>query len=228
MVSSQEVIERSIWSAINEVLINLDMSIDPNRYLPVTPENKKSADQAIKFLKRYIPVFSTGSSQSKGSKVTPRIVINARGFFPGSVGLPKFLRDKEVGVGYTTTEEPYNTLDQLVDIHLVANNQEDLRLLHQVLFWSIPQKGYIKPYTEDSLLVTGNIFIQLVNFFDNPDLDNGILEKVYQFNISDCILEEKITEEVITPIKDITLSLEELGYDLIQLTSDINTNKNNN
>lgn len=227
MVSSQELIERSIWSAINEVLINLDMAIDPNKYLPVTIENQKLADEAIKSLKRYIPVFGTGSSQSKGSKVTPRIVINARGFFPGSIGLPKVLMEKEVGVGYTTTEEPYNTLDQLIDIHLVANNQEDLRLLHQVLFWSIPQKGYIKPYTEDSLMLTGNIFVQLVNFFDNPDLDNGLLEKVYQFSISDCLLEEKITDEVITPLRDITLSLEELGYDLIKLTQDKNSNNNN-
>ena len=220
MVSSQEIIERSVWSAINEVLINLDMAIDPNKYLPVTPENRQKSQEAISKLKRYIPVYGTGSSQSKGKKETPRIVINARGFIPGSVGLPKELREKQIGVGYTSIEYPSNTVDQFIDVHLVANNQDDLRLLHSILFWSLPQKGYIKPYTSESFLDSGNIFVHLVNFFDNPDTDTGILEKVYQFQITDCLLYEKVVDKDPIPIiTDINLALEQLGYNIEDLVN---------
>lgn len=221
MINSQEIIERSIWSAINEVLIDLDMAIDPNKYLPVSPQNKKLADEAISKLKRYIPVFGPGSSQSKGAKASPRIVINARGFIPGAIGLPKILREKKQGLGYTTTEQHFSTLDHMVDVHLVANNQEDIRLLTDVMFWALPQMGYIKPYLSDSLLDSGNIFIQLANFFDNPNTEAGLLEKVYQFNLTDCLVYEKLAKttidgeevvDILPFITDVSLALDQLGY----------------
>lgn len=226
MVNSQELIERSVWSAINQVLIGLQMTVDPNNYLPITIENQKRCEEDIKRLKRYIPVFGTGSSQAKGSKVTPRIVINSRGFLPGSIGLPKILLEKKVGVGYTTTECPSSTLDQFIDIHLVANNQEDLRLLHQVLFWSIPSKGYIKPYLSDVFLSSGNIFIDQVNFFDNPDVDNGILEKVYQFQVTDSLIleypedTENENSNIIPFITDISAVLGKNNQSLVNIVGD--------
>lgn len=223
MVNSQEILERSIWSAINSVLIDLDMAIDPNKYLPVSHENKMLAEEAIRKLKRYIPVFGTGNSQSKGNKTTPRIVINSRGFIPGSIGLPGSLLEKKNGIGYTTTEQSYGTLDHMIDIHLVANNQEDIRLLTEVLFYSIPHTGYIKPYTEDKFLYSGNIFIQLVNFFDNPNLDMGIMEKVYQFSINDCVVYDRLPtgdpENIIPFITDVSLALDQLGYNLEDLVN---------
>ena len=219
MINSQEIIERSIWSAINEVLINLDMAIDPNKYLPVSSENQRLADEAISKLQRYIPVYGSGNSQSKGQKVTPRIVINSRGFIPGSIGLPGVLMEKREGIGYTTTAQAFGTLDHMVDVHLVANNQQDIRLLTDVLFYSIPQIGYLKPYTSEEFLFSGNIFIQLVNFFDNPNTEYGIMEKVYQFNINDYVVYEKPASqtEVIPFITDIGLALSQLGYNLDDL-----------
>jgi hypothetical protein len=41
-----------------------------------------------------------------------------------------------------------------------------------------------------SFLFSGNIFLELVNFFDIPNLDFGLLEKVYQFVIQDCVINE--------------------------------------
>ena len=83
-----------------------------------------------------------------------------------------------------------------------------MRLLHQVLFNSIPQRGYIKPYNEPKFLFSGNIFLELVNFFDIPNLDLGILEKVYQFQVFDTITLDKPVEGDLIPITDITLLLE--------------------
>lgn len=211
MVNSQEVIERSIYSAILNTSVALGYSINPEEYLPVSEANSRKYAEAKKNLKKFVGIFGTGNNQSKDMKVTPRIVVNARGFYPGNIGLPKQLIGKEEGIGYTATEVPYSTIDQYIDIHLVANNQEDLRLLHQITFYSIPQRGYLKPYNQDKFLFSGNIFLELVNFFDTPNLEVGIMEKIYQFVVEDTLVYENTEPLDWVPITDISAVIE--AYD---------------
>lgn len=208
MINSQEIIERSVYKAILDVALAKGLTLNPNNYLPVTTitENQFKIDKAA-MGKNYIAIYGPGNSESKGLKETPRIVVESQGFYPGDIGLPKVLIENEVGVGYHSVEVPYETIDQFIDIRVVASNQKELRILQQVLFNSIPQRGYIKPYTSDTLLKTGNIFIELVNFYNQPDNDLGILEKVYQFSIKDCILEAITTQEIIAPITDINIDI---------------------
>lgn len=212
MVNSQEIIERSIYMALLRVTIELGYGLDPNNYLPVSVENSEKFQQDLKNLNKYIPIIGTGNATSKDQKITPRIVLNARGFYPGNIGLPRELIEKAEGIGFTANEEPYETLDQYIDVHLVANNQDDLRLLHQIMFWSLPQRGYIKPYTADKFLPYGNIFIEVGNFFDYPNVNLGLLEKVYEYRIYDTLIGEK--EDVptdIVPMTSVTLLLEKYG-----------------
>ena len=211
MVNSQEVIERSIYSAILNTSVALGYSINPEEYLPVSEANSRKYAEAKKNLKKFVGIFGTGNNQSKDMKLTPRIVVNARGFYPGNIGLPKQLIGKEEGIGYTATEVPYSTIDQYIDIHLVANNQEDLRLLHQITFYSIPQRGYLKPYNQDKFLFSGNIFLELVNFFDTPNLEVGIMEKIYQFVVEDTLAYENTEPLDWVPITDISAVIE--AYD---------------
>ena len=212
MVNSQEIIERSIYMALLRVTIELGYGLDPNNYLPVSTENSEKFQQDLKNLNKYIPIIGTGNATSKDQKITPRIVLNARGFYPGNIGLPKELIEKAEGIGFTANEEPYETLDQYMDVHLVASNQDDLRLLHQIMFWSLPQRGYIKPYTADKFLPSGNIFIEVGNFFDYPNVNMGLLEKVYEYRIYDTLIGEK--EDVLTdlvPMTSVTVLLEKYG-----------------
>ena len=212
MVNSQEIIERSIYMALLRVTIELGYGLDPNNYLPVSVENSEKFQQDLKNLNKYIPIIGTGNATSKDQKITPRIVLNARGFYPGNIGLPRELIEKAEGIGFTANEEPYETLDQYIDVHLVANNQDDLRLLHQIMFWSLPQRGYIKPYTAEKFLPYGNIFIEVGNFFDYPNVNLGLLEKVYEYRIYDTLIGEK--EDVITdivPMTSVTVLLEKYG-----------------
>lgn len=211
MVNSQEIIERSIYSALLNTSVALGYSINPEDYLPISEANSKKYNEAKKALKKFIGIFGTGNNQSKDMKITPRIVVNARGFYPGNIGLPKELIGKEEGVGYTATEVPYSTIDQYIDIHLVAGTQEDLRLLHQITFYSIPQRGYIKPYNQEEFLFSGNIFLELVNFFDIPNTEVGIMEKIYQFVIEDTLVYEDTKPLDLVPIKDISVLVE--AYD---------------
>lgn len=207
MVDSQEIIERSIYCSILNVAKELGFTVDPNEYLPINTQNQQRFKEDISKLTKYIQIFGTGNNQSKDIKLTPRIVVNAKGFYPGNIGLPRQLIEKEEGVGFTVTEEPYETIDQYIDIHLVANNQDDLRLLHKILFWSIPQRGYVKPYNQQKFLFSGNIFVELVNFFDIPNLELGLMEKVYEFLIQDTLVLEKAQESYLVPIVDINLLL---------------------
>lgn len=209
MFNSQEIIERSIYSALLQVAIALGYSIDPNDYLPVSESNAAKMKADLATLEKYIPVFGTANSSSKDQKTTPRIVVNSRGFYPGMLGLPKEVIGKEVGYGYTVNEEPYETLDQYVDIHLVANTQEDLRILHTIMFTALPQRGYIKPYTADKLLSSGNIFLEVGNFFDLPNTTLGLMEKVYEFRVYDTIIGEVEDKPVNwVPISDISVVVE--------------------
>lgn len=209
MYNSQEIIERSIYSALLQVAIALGYSVDPNDYLPVSEANAARMKADIQALQKYIPVFGTANSSSKDKKTTPRIVVNARGFYPGMVGLPKEIVGKEVGLGYMANEEPYETLDQYIDIHLVANTQEDLRILHSIMFTALPQRGYIKPYTAEEFLFSGNIFLEVGNFFDLPNTTLGLMEKVYEFRVYDTLIGEKEDLPVDwVPINDISVVLE--------------------
>ena len=76
----------------------------------------------------------------------------------------------------------------------------------------------IEPYNVDEFLFSGNIFLELVNFFDIPNLDFGLLEKVYQFVIQDCVINEITEKADLVPITDITLLLENYGYNLIEVS----------
>lgn len=188
MINSQEIIERSLYDAILQVAIKLNYSLDPNEYLPITPESVDRCKNDKDRLDKYIAIYGTGNATSKDIKETPRIVLNARGFFPGSIGLPKKLIEKKVGVGYTAFDSVYETIDQYIDVHLVASNQEDLRILHQVLLFALPARGYVKPYNIKDMPPEGNIFIELGNFFDIPNNNLGLLEKVYEFRVYDTLV----------------------------------------
>lgn len=209
MVNSQEIIERSVYSALLRVAVTLGYSIDPNNYLPVSKENSIRLQEDIDKLPKYIAIYGTGNASSKDIKTTPRIVINAKGFYPGDIGLPKELIEKGEGITFTATELPYETIDQYIDIHLVADNQEDLRLLHQILFYALPSRGYIKPYNEDKFLTSGNIFLEVGNFFDYPNTTMGLLEKVYEYKVYDTLLGDKEEVEIdLVPITSIELLLQ--------------------
>lgn len=224
MINSQEIIERSVYRALLDVAVKLGYSVDPNLYQPPNKDNEARFLKDCNKLKKLVTIYGTGNSEAKGSKITPRIVVNARGFYPGAIGMPKELIEAEAGIGFMAYESPYETIDQQIDVHLVAGNQEDLRLLHQLMFWSLPQRGYIKPYNEEKPLFSGNIFIENVNFYDSPNNQMGILEKVYQYVVKDCLLENNNPGTEITPIKNIEVLAKEFGYSLEDITLNIENN----
>ena len=111
MVNSQEIIERSIYAAILNMAIKLGYTINPEDYLPTSASNAERFKEDLKKITDkkgfYVSIFGVGNNHSKGIKETPRIVVDSEGFYPGDIGLPRQIIEKEEGIGYTATEVPY-------------------------------------------------------------------------------------------------------------------------
>ena len=211
MLHSQQIIERSVYSAILNVLLQKGLTLNPEDYLPISVANTnryKSDRAAIEKDGTYIELYGASDSLSKGPKHTPRIVISPQGFYPGDIGFEKTEMDEDEE-GFLVSELPFEAVDQFIDIRLVANDIQESRLLHNVVNTGIPQRGYIKPYNLDNKPFSGNIFIMIVNYFNNDNSEHGIIEKTYQFTIKDTLLSEPNPVDSIVPMVDISFLIGE-------------------
>lgn len=209
MVSTQEVVERSFYSNLLAVAKALGYTLDPADYQPVNAANAARYKADMEAMEKFVWIYGSGNNQAKDQKKTPRLVVVPQGFYPGSVGLPKRTLDKvEEGTGFISYDEPYETLDHYVDVHVVAESAADERLLHSIMFNALPQRGYIKPYDADSFLWSGNIFLEVTNYYNRNNLDYGIIEKVYQYLVKDIPLTEREVPNDLVPITEITTILQ--------------------
>jgi hypothetical protein len=213
MITSQQIIERSIYASILTKLIEQGLTLNPEEYSPVTEQNavKYNIDrQAIIDDKGvFIPLFGTGNSQSRGEKTVPRIVIDTGGFYPGDFGLDNRTIDKE-GDSFIVSEVPFEAIDQQIDIRLIYNKSTDGRLLHALLHTAIPQRGYIKPHNQESKPFDGNIFIYLSNYYSMDNTDKGLSEDVYQFMVKDTLINPLVVLDTIKPISEINYIINSL------------------
>lgn len=214
METNQVIIERSIYANLLRAAIEAGVTIDPDEYLPVTLENQKRYQEDIKKIENFVAIFGVGNNQARGQKLLPRITVDLTSYYPGDVGVEQYMVGSlEENKQYALYEYPFETKNSTYDIHLVAQNSNQMRLLHQIMYTALPTKGYIKPFTyatikeyleHPGLLPTGNLFLQVGNYYDHNDTDHGILEKVYTYNVVDCLLEEIIKDANISPITDIS------------------------
>ena len=202
-----EIIERSIYDAILQVAIKEGLTLNPNDYYPVTSSSLEQFKTDKKAIEKYVTIFGTGSPESKGEKVTPRIVIENETLFPGSLGLnPSSLELNDEGE-YNVVNYPSKTLEQIVSIYLCSGKQSDHRILQSILSKALPIRGYIKNYLNESLQDGGNIYLELVNAYDISDNATGIIEKVIQYQVSDLVITDSVftSEDTIPMISDITI-----------------------
>ena len=219
MITTQEVIERSLYSSLMQVVLGLGMTINPELYLPVTVDNQQRYDRAVKSLDKFIYVFGVGNNQVRGPKIVPRITIDLNAYYPGNIGTEAFMvGDEQENGQYRQYLYPFETKDVQFDIHLVANRVEDLRLLHKIMYTALPARGYIKPFLESTLQEylkhpgldkTGNLYIEISNYYDHNDQEHGLLEKVYSYTVIDSYIDERLQEDAtFSPITDISALIE--------------------
>jgi hypothetical protein len=203
----QERVERSIFEKIRLLLVTEGYLPDITNY----PENNtgqqqwKTDLQAIDGIKGFAAeVFGHGNAESKGQKRTPRIAIIPRRILPGDIGTPiegyfePDPLDPKKTIKRTTPPESA-ILD--IDIHLVSSTAKQDRVLHAILNQAIGSRGHIPFYDSPKEL----FFIKQYNYYDIPDTQEGIEEKVYSYEVRDLYLTEGTIQRNIPTIKEITV-----------------------
>lgn len=228
MVNLEEIIERSFYIALLHETLKRGLTINPDDYLVDGLPTESTADQFEQdkkaIGKKFIYIFGIGNNLVRGPKDCPRITIELNAYYPGELGTEKFSVE-ESEENFDVIEYDYITKSTNIDIHLVANTQQEMRLLHDIMYRALPAKGYLKPYFNDyeawkntPMGATGNLYIEVGNFYDHPDLQHGLLEKVYTYEVSDgLILEEVVSQGEIVPIKDISVLIQPESTDGVEL-----------
>ena len=211
MVQSEEIVERTFYVSLLNTAIKMGYTINPDDYLPISPENEKRYHQDKEAIETFVNIFGVGNNHSRGAKICPRITVNLNAYYPGNIGMEKFGIEASEDNQFNLVEYPFETKDISLDVHLVANSMKDLRILHNIMYRALPARGYLKPYLNNyyewinqRIAPTGNLFIEIGNFYDYDDKEHGILEKVYNYTCVDGILEEYQNSDItIVPINDI-------------------------
>lgn len=227
----QEIIERTFYITLLHETLKRGLTLNPDDYLIDRGESvlSPSAETELWFLEdkknigdKFIYIFGVSNNQSRGIKELPRITLELKAYYPGDIGLEKEGLELNSEGDFQTIEYDYETKHTLIDVHLCANTEAEMRVLHDILYRALPARGYIKPYINNdynswkskSLEPSGNFYIEVSNHYDHPDLNHGFLEKVYTYEVRDGMVINKDTNVDYKPINDIDLILRKNQSDL--------------
>lgn len=209
----QEVIERSLFEAIRLELVDkgylpniTNTTLYPNTQVGWDKWETDIATIAAGAKGFAIELFSGGSSESRGMKKVPRIVMDSGNFLPGALGgdPQKYFLDNDEN--YKALVTPPQTVDFYLNFHLISNTLAQARILNAILALAIPRRGYVPWYN----ITTNSFFIRYLNYFDQSDIQQGIIEHVYAYEIADAWDREDIElANVIAKIQQI-----EVNYNL--------------
>lgn len=214
----QQRVERSIFEAIRLVLVAngyLPNIRDTVRY-PVDGNGKPTAlaqahwdaDMAtIVTTKGFaIDLFGASSTSSKLAKKVPRIVIESRRSMPGDTGAPPPGVYIPEGANINKIMLPLSSTHFQMDIHLISDSIDQDRVMNAVLSKALGVRKYIH-YWDD---VTEKLLVLQYNYFDLPDPQDNITEKVYSYEIPDLydFTDDDVT--IVPKINQITMELSSL------------------
>lgn len=209
----QDIIERSIFEAIRKVIVVEGYLPDITVYLPV---NQITYDAWVNDVKNVvtakgfcIEIFGPGSNQSKYQKKIPRIVIQTRRFLPGEIGTPPegFYQLQDDNTFRQVKTAP-TTSNMQIDIRLVSKSQIQDRIMHAIIGKALTTRKFIQIYTDLNNPIA-KFFLRQVGYNDYNELDEGVMERVYTYEVPDVYQTEwDIISTVIAPITEITVDTE--------------------
>jgi len=188
LTTIQEVIERSLFERIRQEIVDKEYLPDIADTITYTSNQagwdlweadiKAIAEGAKGFA---IELFNGGASESRGVKKVPRIVIDAGNFLPGALGGDprRFFEDQ--GLTYKALVTPPQTVNYYVSFHLISNSIAQSRILNAILALSVLRRGYIPWYSDASK----TFFARFLNYYNQSDNNEGIIEHVYAYEVPD-------------------------------------------
>lgn len=205
----QERVERSIFLAINKVLVDEGYIPDVANYQPESDANQLAYDAAVDAIvaaKTFAAeAFGHSVSLAKGNQRVPRIVITPRRIMPGDIGTwinPLYSRDPLNPDAIVKTKPPYKSTNLHIDISTVSGTAAQDRVLNAVLAKALGNgMGYVKVFDSD----TETFFIRQFNHYDLPDNEKGIEKRVYSYEVPDLYLTDGEITSNVPFIKEITV-----------------------
>lgn len=201
---TQQVVERSIFEEIRLELVD-------KGYLPdITTFTNNEAGQllyeaaveAIVVDKGFaIELFSTGTNKAKHVKKTPRIVMRSGSFLPGALGGSPSRYYSDQGTNYSALVTPPQTVDYYINFHLVSEDVEQERILAAILALTLQRRGYVTRIDD----ANKTFFCRYLNYYDGDNVDEGIIEKIYSYEIPDCWDSNDETVDTVAKLAEVTL-----------------------
>jgi hypothetical protein len=161
-----------------------------------------------------IQVFGMASPQARGETQVPRIVVQTQRALPGDLGTP--ITTKEVnGDHYEKFKHPYTSANLQVDIKIVWNTANQLRIASAIIASTLSTRNYIDFY--DTPGNENKIYLEQLNAgYDIRDIEQGVTETIIQYQIKDLytvadaliIANGPLITEIKTEIKDLTNNIE--------------------
>lgn len=179
----QERLERSLFEAIRLECVAKGYLPDITQYL--TPPQQAAYDNAIKSIATNmgfaVEVFSASSSHDKGLKKVPRIVIIPQDFMPGDIGGDQTRIYRTTECGFNAFVRPPQTVSYNFNVHIISKTAAQYRVIRSMVANALPRRGYINFYDD----ATENFFIKNFAFYTFDDSEEGIIERIYAYEIPD-------------------------------------------
>lgn len=212
--TTEEEIERSIFERIRLELVDKGYSPDITTMNTGSAADQQTYNTALKLIKDTlgfsIELFGSGSYQKNQDKKVPRIVIDKGIFIEGELGgdQTRMFQLNDAGTEFDALIRPSQTSDLYISIHLVANTTEQIRICQGILSLALQVRGYLPLYnlTPNEIIPTGNFFYQKVGFSDLPNLEEGVVEHVFKYKISDVYEIDCIVDGAASLITDLSLT----------------------
>lgn len=216
----ETLLERTIFHTIRKEIVSRGLLPDIDNYdiendnLSIVEDetNRYNNDlYQIKQTKGFaIEIFNYASNHYYGDKKPPRIVINTDSYLPGELGTdPSGFYVKTEDGSFTRNKSADILVDYYFNLHLVAESTNQIRELHDIMATCIPRRGYLKPYSVNETRPIGNLFVNYLSNGDVSFLNEGIIEKVYRYLITDVHhIDDKVISEINIPeIKEINVTM---------------------
>lgn len=206
LTTIQEVIERSLFERLRTECVDKGYLPDITTY-PETPAGNEAYLTAIQTISDSskgfaIEPFQNSSSQAKGMKRVPRMVINPQPFMEGALGGDSRRVYQLNGTTYDAKILPPQTSEYYFNVHLISSSAAQMRVLNAIMSLSIPVRGYIPFYNDSNY----NFFVRKLSGYNAPQTDEGIQETVYRFQVPDIFeVEDNIIATGIAKLSEITL-----------------------
>lgn len=175
-----EKVDRSIEEVIYQ--ITLGEGLTPNRD---TVADRAAYDTALSTIKSNVgyavEVFGSSSNDAKDAKRVPRIVYNNLGFVGGNLGGSVQFFYEVNGATFDKKTMPPMTGNLRFKVTLTSKTAQQDRMLHAIMSAAMPNRSYINFYDD----ADRSFMIRYLYSAANPDLKEGLIEKVYFYEAID-------------------------------------------